>query len=66
MGTAEERNEILTFPVSTKFGSKVGTPAFTSVPGCRIDTKSKKNVFSCTHERQKRYLAVLAFLLYKQ
>ena len=36
------------------------------VPGCRIDTKSKKNMFTHTSGRQKRYLAVLAFLLYEQ
>ena len=45
---------------------KVGIPAFTGVSGCRIDTKSKKNVFTHTHGRQKRYLAILAFLLYEQ
>ena len=39
---------------------KVGTSAFTCVPGCRIDTKSKKeHVYS-------HYLTVLAFLLYEQ
>ena len=32
----------------------VGTSAFTGVPGCRIDTKSKKNVFTRTSGRQKR------------
>ena len=28
--------------------NQLETSAFTGVPGCRIDTKSKKNVFTCT------------------
>ena len=41
-------------------------PRFHSVPGCRIDTKSKKNVFTRTSGCQKRHRIVLMFLLYKQ
>ena len=32
-----------------------------SIPGYRIDTKSKKNVFTCTSGCQKRHLTMLAF-----
>ena len=45
---------------------QVGTPAFTGISGCKIDTKSKRNVFTRTSGRQKRHLTVLAFLLYEQ
>ena len=41
-------------------------PSPVSLHGCRINTKSKKNVFTCTSGRQKRYLTMLAFLLYEQ
>ena len=37
-----------------------------SVPGCRIDTKSKKNVFTHTSGCQKRHCTVLTILLYEQ
>ena len=37
-----------------------------SVPGYRIDTKSKKNEFTHTSGCQKRHCTVLTFLLYKQ
>ena len=37
-----------------------------SISGCRIDTKSKKNVFIRTSGCQKHHLTVLAFLLYAQ
>ena len=45
---------------------QVRTAGFTGVPGCRIDIKSKKNMFTCTSGRQKCHLTVLAFLLYEQ
>ena len=41
-------------------------PSPASLHGCRINTKSKKNVFTHTSGRQKRCLTVLAFLLYEQ
>ena len=41
-------------------------PSPASLHGCRIDTKSKKNMFTRTSGCQKRYLAMLAFLLYEQ
>ena len=41
--------------------SQFGTYAFIGVPGCRIDTKSKKNVFIRTSGCQKRHLTMLAF-----
>ena len=41
-------------------------PSLHGVPGCRIDTKSKKNVYTCTSGHQKRHLTVLACLLYEQ
>ena len=41
-------------------------PHLHSVPGCRIDTKSKKNVFTRNSERQERHHTVLTFLLHEQ
>ena len=41
-------------------------PHLHSVPGYRIDTKSKKNVFTCNSGCQKRHRAVLTFLLHEQ
>ena len=55
-----------TSPHDTVKGVACETRSEPGVPGCRIDTKSRKNVFTRTHEHQKCYLAVLAFLLYEQ
>ena len=44
----------------------VGTPAFTGVHGCRIDTKSKNSMLTRTSGRQKCNLTVLELLLYEQ
>ena len=34
-------------------------PMLHGIPGCRTDTKSKKNVFTCTSGRQKCHLTML-------
>ena len=41
-------------------------PRLHSVPGCRIDTKSKNNVFTRNSGCQKRHRTVLTFLLHEQ
>ena len=41
-------------------------PRLHSVPGCRIDTKSKKNVFTHTSGCQKRHRTELTFLLHEK
>ena len=41
-------------------------PRLHSVPGCRIDTKCKKNVFTHNSGCQKRHRTLLTFLLHEQ